>query len=158
MSWKHWVGVALAVVLSGWGGVDRIWAGDSSLPGGRGYFPKTPANATELPPGLPPVDSSPSKYPLYDWARYHRPLGCWASFNGYGCSSLHSELAFVFGSCRTFFGEPCLKGAPPSPLPPAGGPPPVGPYAPGAYIKGGNRSGLFGRLAPQPNTGCDNCP
>jgi hypothetical protein len=76
------------------------------------------------------VDSSPSKRPIHDWWHRGRPLGCWASFNGYGCSSLCSELAFIFGSCRTFYREPCLKGAPPSPLPPdiwapPGGAPPV---------------------------------
>jgi hypothetical protein len=106
---------ALAAVL-GWG----VWAGLARA-GGPDLYPKFPPGANELPPGHPPIDSSPSKWPLLDWARYHRPLCCWASFNGYGCSSLHSELGFVFGSCRTFFGEPCLKGPPPSPLPPWAG-------------------------------------
>lgn len=88
---------------------------------GPGYYPRTPSAANELPPGYPPVDSSPSKTPIRDWYRHGRPLGCWASFNGYGCSSLKSELAFIFGSCRTFYAEPCLKGAPPSILPPWAG-------------------------------------
>ena len=88
---------------------------------GSPEFPKTPPAATELPPGYPPVDNSPSRHPFLDFCRRGRPLGCWASFNGYGCSSLHSELAFVFGSCRTFYAEPCLKGAPPSALPPWSG-------------------------------------
>jgi hypothetical protein len=103
---------ALAALL-GWG----VWAG---LARAEGYdlFPKTPPGANELPPGHPPVDSSPSKTPLKDACHKGRPLGCWASFNGYGCSSLRSEMGFLFGGCRTFFGEPCLKGAPPSALPP----------------------------------------
>ena len=154
MSSNGWKVGVLAVLLGGWGGAELARASDPA------YFPKTPANATELPPGLPPVDSSPVKHPLWAWARYHRPLCCWGSFNGYGCSSGHSELAFVFGSCRTFFGEPCLKGAPPSPLPPGAVPPPVGPAAPGAYLPGGHRLGLLGRGGPQadqPNQGC-NCP
>lgn len=88
---------------------------------GYARFPKTPPGANELPPGHPPVDSSPSKKPLRDFFRFGRPLGCWSSFNGYGCGSLKSDAAFIFGSCRTFFGEPCLKGAPPSPLPPWAG-------------------------------------
>lgn len=103
---------ALAAVL-GCG----VWAGLARA-GGNDLYPRTPPAATELPPGHPPVDSSPSRTPLMDWVRYKRPLGCWASFNGYGCSSLRSETAFIFGSCRTFFSEPCLKGAPPSALPP----------------------------------------
>ncbi len=89
-------------------------------------FPKVPASATELPPGYPPVDNSPSSQPLRDRVRVGRPLLHWASFNSYGCTSLHARLAFVFGSCRTFYGEPALKGPPPSPLPPW-----VGPYGKG---------------------------
>src|SRR5947209_13372277 len=46
------------------------------------------------------------------------PLGCWASHNGYSCGSAKSECIFVFGSCRQFFGEPCLKGPPPPPWSP----------------------------------------
>jgi hypothetical protein len=30
-------------------------------------------------------------------------------------------MGFLFGGCRTFFSEPCLKGAPPSALPPWAG-------------------------------------
>jgi hypothetical protein len=38
-------------------------------------------------------------------------VGCATSHNVPGCGSLRSELTFFFGSCRVFFGEPCL--APP---------------------------------------------
>jgi hypothetical protein len=89
---------------------------------GPGYYPRTPPQATELPPGYPPVDSSHSPTPLRDWWVNGRPLGCWASSNSYGCSSCRAELAFIFGSCRSFYREPCLKGAPPSALPPWTGP------------------------------------
>jgi hypothetical protein len=34
---------------------------------------------------------------------------CWCTHNDFGCSSLHSECVFVFGSCRAFFGQACLK-------------------------------------------------
>jgi hypothetical protein len=85
---------------------------------GKDQYPRTPPGATELPPGHPPVDSSPSRHPIWDKVCKCRPLSCWASFNGYSCSSVRSETAFLFGSCRTFFGEPCLKGPPPSALPP----------------------------------------
>jgi hypothetical protein len=47
----------------------------------------------------------------------HLPLGCHGNFNDYSCSSLPAEYHFLFGSCRTFFGEACLKGPPPSPVP-----------------------------------------
>jgi hypothetical protein len=35
-------------------------------------------------------------------------LGCYTTHNSPGCGSLHSELTFIFGSCRQFFGEPCF--------------------------------------------------
>jgi hypothetical protein len=37
---------------------------------------------------------------------------CHSSFNSYTCGTLKSECKFIFGSCREFFGEPCLKGPP----------------------------------------------
>jgi len=54
---------------------------------------------------------------------FHIP-GCWASHNGYSCSSFQSENVFFFGSCRAFFGEPCLNGPPPPPWDPTAGAPP----------------------------------
>ena len=53
--------------------------------------------------------------------------GCWASHNGYGCSSFQAENIFFFGSCRAFFGEPCLNGPPPPPWAEGDGPPPPKP-------------------------------
>ena len=97
---------ALAAVL-GLG----VWAG---LARAHGYPPGVHPGMTEAPPGYVP----PPPSPLRDRLQHRCGLGCWASFNSYGCGSLHSELAFIFGSCRTFFGEPCLSGPPPSPLPP----------------------------------------
>jgi hypothetical protein len=68
----------------------------------------------------------------------HKPLGCYAHHNDYSCGSLHSEWTFLFGSCRQFYGERCLKAPPLSPVPgydpatftftPPGSPGPV--YAP----------------------------
>lgn len=103
--------------LAGWGVVVLCAAAglaDAQSP----YYPKTHPNQTELPPGQEPVPYTPTKRPILDRLRYGRPIGCWASFNGYTCSSFHSTWTFVFGSCRDFYGEPCLKTAPPSPLPP----------------------------------------
>jgi hypothetical protein len=37
-------------------------------------------------------------------------LGCFATHNTVGCTSLGAELTFIFGSCRAFFGEPCAPG------------------------------------------------
>src|SRR5262245_24617146 len=49
--------------------------------------------------------------------RNRTPILCYSHFNDYSCGGVHSELAFLFGSCRMFFGERCLKGPPPSPVP-----------------------------------------
>jgi hypothetical protein len=57
-------------------------------------------------------------------------LGCWTHHDQFGCSSFWSEFRFVFGSCRSFFGEPCAQGPPRIPVPP-GYVPPQGPPAPG---------------------------
>ena len=51
--------------------------------------------------------------------------GCWATHNGYGCGSFRSNMVFIFGSCRSFYGEPCRKG-PASPYPPGYAAGPVG--------------------------------
>ncbi len=139
---------ALAAVL-GWG----VWAGLARA-GGSDLYPRTPSAATTLPPGHPPVDSSPSKTPLKDWILYKRPLGCWASFNGYGCGSLRSECTFLFGGCRSFWGEPCLKGAPPSPLPPWAG-------RESGYWQPPPGSPADREMSGQTNlrrTGCSTCP
>jgi hypothetical protein len=37
-------------------------------------------------------------------------LGCYATIDTVGCTSCASELTFIFGSCRSFFGEPCGRG------------------------------------------------
>jgi hypothetical protein len=139
---------AVIVTLLGW----AAWAGPAlALGPGSPEFPKTPPAAQELPPGHPPVDNSPSKHPLLDWVKRGRPLGCWASFNGYGCSSLHSELAFIFGGCRTFFAEPCLKGAPPSALPPSAG-------IESGYYPGGAPTPGLGLPALPARPDCRSCP
>jgi hypothetical protein len=105
-------GVAMALV---WSGVAMAQEG---APPSYPPFPRTPAAATELPPGYPPVDSSKVPHPIMARFQTGRPLLHWASFNGYGCTSLKATSVFIFGSCRDFYSEPRLKGPPPSALPP----------------------------------------
>lgn len=45
------------------------------------------------------------------------PAFCWAHHNSPGCGNFYSEFNFIFGSCRTFYGEPCFRGPPPLPVP-----------------------------------------
>jgi hypothetical protein len=81
--------------------------------------------------GTPPAQKlNPAfvhKGPVRDYVHecmHHLGVGCWSHHNMYTCSSFHSEFIFVFGSCRQFFGEPCLPGPPEPPMPPGYGPPP----------------------------------
>lgn len=82
-----------------------------------------PATQGSLPPEVmlapeaaPVLDSLAKRRPVRDWLHNHT-IGCWAHHNKYGCGSVRSDLNFIFGSCRSFFGEPCLSGRPPSPVP-----------------------------------------
>lgn len=63
----------------------------------------------ELAPAL--ADAPARRRPLHECLN-RCGLACYANHNQFGCGSLHSELTFIFGSCRTFFGETCV------PLPP----------------------------------------
>jgi hypothetical protein len=59
------------------------------------------------------ASSESHHHPILHWLRH--PCGCWATVDSVGCSSLKAECTFLFGSCRRFYGEPCLKGPPPIP-------------------------------------------
>ncbi len=90
--------------------------------GGGAPPPPPPALSDEVPP-------FPRKGPVRDWfhdCMHKQGVGCWSHHNYYGCSSWKSEATFVFGSCRAFFGEPCLPGPPQAPVPPG--------YAPAAAM------------------------
>ena len=54
---------------------------------------------------------------LFSRWRNRTPLGCYGHFNDYSVGSFCSEFSFLFGGARTFYGERCLKGPPPSPVP-----------------------------------------
>jgi hypothetical protein len=71
-----------------------------------------------------------------------RRIGCWATHFKFGCGSFRSDSVFIFGSCRAFFGEACMKG-PPSIYPQG--------YGPGGAA--GNGQGAYGAAAST----C-NCP
>jgi hypothetical protein len=52
---------------------------------------------------------------------------CWAHHNYNSCGSCRSEFNFVFGSCRTFFGEACVPDPPPGTFEPQYSQPLFGP-------------------------------
>jgi hypothetical protein len=100
--------------------------------GQSAYAPPPPvANANVMPPTQPvtagavvadtPVGESPlphHSHPVRDAMESHLPLGCWTHHNMFGCGSCRSDATFIFGSCRAFFGQQCLKEPPPDALAP----------------------------------------
>jgi hypothetical protein len=56
-------------------------------------------------------------WPVLTWIYDRSPLCCWTTHNSPGCGSLKAECVFIFGSCRAFYGEPCIKRPPPPPFP-----------------------------------------
>jgi hypothetical protein len=57
-----------------------------------------------------PVPVPPSKHHKGGW--FTHPVGCASA--DIGCSNLAAETVFLWGSCREFFTEPCVK----QPVPP----------------------------------------
>jgi hypothetical protein len=54
--------------------------------------------------------------PVADFLRkFH--CDCWSHHNCYTCGSLVSEGRYIFGSCRAFYGEPCMRGPRDLPIP-----------------------------------------
>jgi hypothetical protein len=62
---------------------------------------------------------------LAAWLHRHG-LHCWSDFTLPICPNGRSNWDFVFGSCKTFFGEPCLSCTPLVPVPPGYEPFPYG--------------------------------
>jgi hypothetical protein len=56
------------------------------------------------------------RQPVRDCLR-HLNVCCWSHHDCVGCSNAKAECAFIFGSCRKFFSEPCWKGPPALPTP-----------------------------------------
>lgn len=94
-----------------------------------------PAVANAGPGVIPPVEPPPPaaaehRRPLWNVLPRKRscaPASVGASAHGFwnrhgygcgsdpsipGCTTLRDDLRFIFGSCRTFFGEPCLPREP----------------------------------------------
>jgi hypothetical protein len=87
------------------------------------------SSAPHGPTNVGPRQNTPTAYPPIEVYKPNRPflnmfcshgVGCWSHHDRPTCSSLRSELAFIFGSCRTFFGEPCMQGPPTIPVPTKG--------------------------------------
>jgi hypothetical protein len=63
-----------------------------------------------IPPQYPPLPfAAQTSRPIRVWMQ-KCGVGCWSHINTIGCGSLRADWEFIFGSCRTFFGEPCQHG------------------------------------------------
>jgi hypothetical protein len=93
----------------------------------------TPVAYTQVPPGGTPSYNLPyavspisaadvNKGPIKTVLNKHGNC-CFATHNSVGCTSAYAQYIFFFGSCRQFFGEPCLAypPRPPHPLQNRGG-------------------------------------
>ena len=63
----------------------------------------------------PYVLNQDKPHPVLKLLHVSLPAGCWASHNGNGCGNFRSDATFIFGGCRAFYGQACLKGPPPAP-------------------------------------------
>jgi hypothetical protein len=86
-------------------------------------------------PSPPPGPSHPVVAKVVP-AFFQWPPGCYGHFNDYSCGSFRSEMTFLFGSCREFFGEACLKGPPVVPGVPRPGRSTIPPYGSPASRQG----------------------
>jgi hypothetical protein len=147
-------------------------AADPSVPPGKGplrdWFhgslhrngagaDSSPEQAAAADPTVPP-SKGPIRDCVHGWM-HRKGMGCWSHNNAYLCGSWKSECIFVFGSCREFFGEPCLPGPPQPLMPPGYGPPPS--YLPqpgfGPQAGPGQQAGYDARLW-SPGYGKGGCP
>jgi hypothetical protein len=80
-----------------------------------GYSPAAAPSIEMLPP-LPPLPTPNGLVRCAVWKQ--RPCGCWAHHNLMGCGSFASEMRYIFGSCRAFFGSCCFKEQPALPVTP----------------------------------------
>jgi hypothetical protein len=83
--------LAALVAVAAWSGAARAQA---------------PCGCASAPDG----QSARSQHPILNKLR-----PCWTHFNSdYTCYSWLAEAQFIFGDCKSFFGEPCWRGGPPA--------------------------------------------
>ena len=118
------------------------------LPVPSGPAPLAPAIVAEQPPMVryvAPIPADPGPGMRGSGGPLNRHgYGCASHLDWYGCGGLRAQCNFMFGSCRTFFGEPCV------PKPPDGER--LGRTDDGASQRSGR---LFSRIFS--NAGCASC-
>lgn len=127
--WGTGLATALIAVLSGWAGAQEAVRVEVVA---EAPLLEPPLAAEGVGPGPSPVRNA-----IKNCLNRHG-LGCNAHHSWFGCGSLRSELTFIFGSCRTFYGEPCF------PKPPRGTAPTSTPYGGAPYGSGTSGNGAGG--------------
>jgi hypothetical protein len=121
--------MALVVCLGVWAGPALAQAPQAPSPAPQpegvvqtyAVVPIIPHDAA--PPGYVPESHEPEHGPVrkfFYWCGSYTKgvmqrsgFCCWSTHNSVGCGNLHSDLTFIFGSCRQFFGEACVQPPPP---------------------------------------------
>ena len=67
--------------------------------------PSAPLVSLLARPALPPAMSLTPRFNQHGYC-------CDSDLTWYGCGGVKAQLDFYFGSCRTFFGEPCVAPQP----------------------------------------------
>jgi hypothetical protein len=92
----RWLRPAALAALAGLGALSPALAQEPANP--ATYSLKYPVKV----PGDPSAPDQPQ-----------RRHGCWATHFGFSCGTFRSNMVFIFGSCRAFYGEACKTSAPP---------------------------------------------
>lgn len=112
--WTLRLGLSLFVSVSCW--TNRLPAqAPQAAPAQTTVAPATPSNVASMPVVVVgDAEASPCAASRSGPLRglFNRAgVCCQNNYNG-ACSSLAAECRFVFGSCRAFFGEPCVPNSP----------------------------------------------
>jgi hypothetical protein len=107
------VAPALLIALAGLGlGVRAVHADEPLLtPSSSGSAPVIAAAPSLQGAMLPVKEPGEHSSRVGSWLRSHN-LCCFTHHNTPGCGSFWSDFMFEFGSCRSFFGEPCFAKPP----------------------------------------------
>ena len=114
-TWTLRLGMSLMVVLCFW--ADRLHAQVTIAPPGEQVFvvPTVPYEPARLYPGgsvyLPPPPMPPANHRVQHLFNQHG-MGCQSNAPWGACGNYHYDFFFIFGSCRSFFGEGCAPNPP----------------------------------------------
>jgi hypothetical protein len=134
---QGWFLRAVLAIALGLGVMAGLIRADEALPLPNPAPPTAPVMSQAVPLGEPAHYSQDAVLPEWPKVELNRPSSlrervhngitkrlvadvpafCWAHHNSVGCGNFFSEFNFIFGSCRTFYGETCFKGPPPQPMP-----------------------------------------